>query len=228
MTQAKDITFNNYLNRDDFLVKIVRGKKVLHLGCVGSTLSSLETRVDFAKNSLHYKLSNAADVIGIDYSEDVVTEYKKLGVFDNIKVGNVEKLDQLDLTDKFDLIIAGDIIEHLSNPGLMLDGIKKFCNNNTEVVITTPHAFGLANFLRFTQGKYKDGPDHVMTFNIDNIKNLLQRHGYEIVEINTCFQSLSVKQYSNLFFTVSKNILEKFPKFGGTLVVLAKLLGEDN
>lgn len=224
MTKTNKMAFNNYLNRDEFLEKVVQGKKVLHLGCVGSTLSSFEERIDFATQSLHYKLSNVANVIGIDYSEDIIAEYKKLGIFDNIKVGNVEKLEKLNITDKFDFIIAGDIIEHLSNPGLMLEGIKKFCKDNTEIIITTPHAFGLANFLRFTLGKYKDGPDHVITFNVDNIQNLLKRHGYSIIETNTCFQSLSVKQYPNFFFKISKNMLAKFPKFGGTLIISAKFL----
>ena len=216
--------FNNYLDRDEFLVNLAKGQKVLHLGCVGSTLTNLESRVSFATKSLHGKLTNVADVIGVDYSEDVVTEYKKLGIFDNIIVGDVEKLDKLPLSNKFDLIIAGDIIEHLSNPGILLEGIKRFCRENTVIIITTPHAFGLINFLKFVLDKYKDGREHVMTFNVDNIHNLLNRHGFSVIETNTGFQSLSIKKYPGLLFNIGKNVLAKMPKFGGTLIISAKLV----
>ncbi len=215
---------NNYLDRDNFLLDAAKGKKVLHLGCVGFTLADLESRVGFATQSLHGKLTKVADVIGVDYSEDVIVEYENLGIFDNIKVGDVEKLDKLEISDKFDLVIAGDIIEHLSNPGMMLEGIKRFCRNDTLIIITTPHSFGLINFLKFILGKYQDGPDHVMTFNLDNIHNLLNRHGYLVMETNTCFQSLSINKYPGLLFNLGKNVLAKMPRFGGTLIISAKLV----
>ena len=216
--------FNSYLDRDEFLVNMAQNKKVLHLGCVGSTFGSLSARVDFSLKSLHGKLTKVSDVTGVDYSQDVIMQYRKLGIFDNILVGNVEQLDELKITDKFDLVIAGDIIEHLSNPGFMLEGIKRFCHNNTVIIITTPHAFGFTNFTKFLLGKYKDGPGHVMTFNVDNIKNFLNRHGYRVEEVSTCFQSLSVAQYPGWLFGVGKNIFTMFPKLGGTLLISAKLI----
>ena len=67
---------------------------------------------------------------------------------------------------KFDVIVIGDLIEHLSNPGLMLYRIKKFCDERTKIIITTPNAFGLLNFIRYSINKFKEGNEHVMSFNI--------------------------------------------------------------
>ena len=135
----------------------------------------------------------------------------------------MERLDDLQITRKFDVVIAGDIIEHLSNPGQMLDGIKRFCTENTQVIITTPNAFGAPNFLRHSAGKFREGAEHVMSFNAQNLVTLLDRHGYSLSELHTCFQPRSVDQHSAFFFTLGRKVLGLFPHWGGTLLVVAKV-----
>jgi hypothetical protein len=116
-----------YVAKEDFILKAASGRSVLHLGCVGFTDLAPSDRVRSAKQSLHWKLTQLSNTVGIDRSVAVIDEYRKLGVFTNIVAGDVERLDDLQITRKFDVVIAGDIIEHLSNPGQMLDGIKRFC-----------------------------------------------------------------------------------------------------
>jgi 2-polyprenyl-3-methyl-5-hydroxy-6-metoxy-1,4-benzoquinol methylase len=118
--------------------------------------------------------------VGVDRGGAVIEEMRKLGIFDNVVRGDVERLDELPMDQKFDVVIAGDIIEHLSNPGQMLDGIKRFCRADTRVIITTPNAFGAPNYLRYSTGKFREGAEHVMSFNEQNLVTLLQRHGYVI------------------------------------------------
>lgn len=208
-----------YLERDEAITKICRGRKVLHLGCVGSTDRDCKDRVRLAKQSLHWSLSKIAKVVGIDYSAPVIREYQKRGIFNNILLGDVEKLHELAVSDKFEVVLIADIIEHLSNPGLMLEGIKPFCQANTKIVLTTPHAFGLPNYLRFVFNRFNEGAEHVMTLNIQNAQNLMKRHGYNVEEICTCYETYA-KQH-RILFRVGKSFLERFPKFGGTLFVLA-------
>lgn len=158
-----------YVAKEDFILKAASGRSVLHIGCVGFTDLAPSDRVRSAKQSLHWKLTQQSNTVGIDRSVAVIDEYRKLGVFTNIVAGNVERLDDLQITRKFDVVIAGDIIEHLSNPGQMLDGIKRFCTENTQVIITTPNAFGAPNFLRHLAGKFREGAEHVMSFNEQNL-----------------------------------------------------------
>ena len=39
---------------------------------------------------------------------------------------------RFDLNETFDVIIAGEMIEHLSNPGLFLKGIQRFMTPTTK------------------------------------------------------------------------------------------------
>jgi SAM-dependent methyltransferase len=209
-----------YLDREESLVEAARGRKVLNLGCVGFVDLTPDNSFELAEASLHYRLSRVADVTGIDFTADNVRLYRDLGVFENIVVGNVEKLDEVDLDDTFELVVAGDIIEHLSNPGLMLDGIKRFCAPDSKVIVTTPHAHGLPNYLRFVRGSFSDG-SHVLSFNLDNMRNLLDRHGYDVERIDTCFEQ-GAKERGGILFRAGKAVISRFPRFGGTLFVIAR------
>lgn len=209
-----------YHDKNKTIINIARGKKVLHLGCVGFADLPDADRVKLAKQSLHYELTNSADTIGIDYSQNAINYYRENGVFNNVLFGNVEKLDEVAIDSYFDVIIAGDIIEHVSNPGLMMDGLKRFFHKDTVFIITTPHAFGLLNFIRHASGRFVDGKEHVMTFNAINLTQLLDRHGYELESLDTCHQKHATE---SIFFSVGKVFFERFPKFGGTLFACAKL-----
>jgi SAM-dependent methyltransferase len=204
-------------------LKLATGRSVLHLGCVGFTDLAPADRVRSAEQSLHWKLTQLSETVGIDRSVAVIDEYRKLGVFTNIVAGDVERLDELQIERKFDVVIAGDIIEHLSNPGRMLDGIKRFCTESTQVIITTPNAFGVPNFLRYSAGKFQEGAEHVMSFNEQSLVTLLNRHGYSICELHTCFQPRSADQHSAFFFTLGKKAFELLPRFGGTLLAVARV-----
>ncbi len=217
-----------YVAKEDFIVAISSGLNVLHLGCVGFTDLDGEERVKFAKQSLHWKLTECSSVVGVDRSDAVIEEMRKLGIFDNVVPGDVERLDELPMNQKFDVVIAGDIIEHLSNPGQMLDGIKRFCRAGTRVIITTPNAFGAPNYLRYSAGRFREGAEHVMSFNEQNLVTLLQRHGYTIAESHTCFQPRSAEARNSLAFHAGKSILKLFPRFGGTLMVIATPTTADN
>ena len=207
-----------YVSRDKNIIDLAKTKKILHLGCVGFTDLETSDRVKSAKDSLHFTLTEIADTTGIDYSSDVIQYYQENGIFNNVVFGDVEKLEAVDIIDTFDIIVAGDILEHLSNPGLMLEGIKRFCNKKTIIIITTPHSFGLMNFIRFIFGKFIEGNEHVMTFNVQNILNLLNRHGFTVNSIDTCYQKYATMK--TLFF-VGEVFFKLFPKFGGTLFVVA-------
>ncbi len=212
-----------YVAKENFILQRAAGHSVLHLGCVGFTDLAPEDRVRAAQKSLHWKLSHAADTTGVDRSVAVIEEYRQSGVFTNILAGDVEQLEELPLARTFDVVVAGDIIEHLSNPGRMLDGIRRFCTAETQLILTTPNAFGAPNFLRFCLGKFHEGAEHVLTFNAQNLTTLLERHGYSLRELHTCYQPRSAEMHSGLMFRGGTKVLEWFPRFGGTLLAVATL-----
>jgi len=208
-----------FLDRDREILALASGRRVLHLGCVGHTDFAAADRVRLARETLHWKLGARAETVGVDYAREVVEGYRAEGIFDNIVIGDVERLDDLDLGRDFDLVIVADIIEHLSNPGAMLDGIRRLCGEGTRVIITTPHAFGLANVLRHVGGRFRDGADHVMTFNQDNIRNLLARHGFAIERLDTCHQAQARRH--GALFPLGRALFTALPRLGGTLFIVA-------
>jgi 2-polyprenyl-3-methyl-5-hydroxy-6-metoxy-1,4-benzoquinol methylase len=208
----------NYFARNERIIELARGKRVLHLGCVGFADLPTADRIALAEASLHFALSTVADVTGVDYSRDAIEYFRAHGVFDNVVFGDAEWLQDAGLVGPFDIVVAGDIIEHLSNPGLMLDGLRGLCDEHSQVVITTPHAFGLLRFLRYLAGRFVEGNEHVATFNESNLVNLCARHGLRVVSIDTCYQGNATKKR---LFWLGKRFFELFPRLGGTLFVVA-------
>ena len=79
----------------------------------------------------------------------------------------------------------GDVLEHLSNPGLALDSIAPFLHHGGELVITCPNAYGGPNWLRFLVGRYCESPTHVTAHSKLTLANLLDRHGYRPIALYT-------------------------------------------
>lgn len=208
----------DYVERDSMLLNLSSGKRVLHLGCVGFTDCTVEEKIRLARQSLHQKLSSVSDCIGVDLDDVSILQLKERGIFNNVFVGDVEQLGELpaDL-GLFDVVIAGDIIEHLSNPGKMLDGLGRWLKPDGIVVVSTPNAFSLPAYLRWIRGCFHEGAQHVVCFNPITLSQLAARHGFEVVRALSCYQS-TAKQTHGIAFTLGRRLFKQFPQLGGTLL----------
>src|SRR5476649_606265 len=121
------------VQRLPFISEMCAGKKVLHLGCTNApyTLEAIDNNM-----LLHFELEKvAASIYGIDADESGLEILKAQGT-KHLFLANLENLDALDLNETFDVIVAGEMIEHLNNPGLFLSGIKRFMNADSRLLIT--------------------------------------------------------------------------------------------
>jgi 2-polyprenyl-3-methyl-5-hydroxy-6-metoxy-1,4-benzoquinol methylase len=209
-----------FVSRNSEILRLCAGKDVLHLGCVGFADSAPEQRIAQASRSLHFALSKAARTVGLDYSREAIDYFSEHGVFDNVVFGNAERLQDVSLNRTFDVIVAGDIIEHISRPGDMLDGLRRFMRPDTLLLVTTPNAFGGASILRYALGKFREGGEHVASYNSQNLTHLLERHGYVVQGIDTCYHP-HAEERGGIGFKVGKALLNAAPRFGGTLFVRA-------
>jgi len=217
------IKITKFVSRNDEILTRCSRRRVLHLGCVGFTDCTTAQKKELAKQSLHAAISDSAECIGIDYDIDTIEELKKADIFKNIIYGDVQLLGELDSSiGVFDIVLAGDIIEHISNPGLMLDGIKPYLKSDGFLIVSTPNAFSAAAFIRYMFGKFREGNEHVMCFNIITLQQMLERHGYKIDEAMTCYQDAAKNQYG-LGFRLFRKVLCQFPRFGGTLIYICRL-----
>lgn len=154
------------------IVGEIDGGHVLDIGCVQHDSSK---RHD--PNWLHQHLYDPADsVLGVDRDADGVQNLRQAGY--NVVTGDAEVLD---LDDTYDYVVAGELIEHLSNPGEFLQAAKDVLSDNGHLVLTTPNIWCWARLKHLTQ---KDGvpcnSEHTHYHDEATLRQLLERHGYRV------------------------------------------------
>ncbi len=170
------------VQRVEYIKNICRGKKVLHLGCTNYPYTDSSLKND---DLLHLKLREIADQLyGFDFDQ------RGLDILAALEIGNLyradlEHLENLELDQTFDVIVAGEIIEHLSNPGLFLRGIKRFMNPHTKLLITTINAYGGLRFAQYAL-RGKGGisepvhPDHISYYSYSTLNLVIKREDLRV------------------------------------------------
>ncbi len=194
----------------EIIKKYTEGKRVLDCGCVGSAESGVHT-----PKFLHKKLvESSKSVLGIDIAEEGLKKLKEQGY--NVMQGNIENIC---INQTFDVAVAGDIIEHVSNMGLFLDNVKRHMNADGVLIVHTPNPFGITRFYHMLIKKYVEvNPDHVCYYDLMTIKQALKRHGYEVVEehyVHSLSPPFFKKLVIDLFLFLSAG-------FADSLIVVAK------
>jgi 2-polyprenyl-3-methyl-5-hydroxy-6-metoxy-1,4-benzoquinol methylase len=140
----------------------------------------------------------------------------------NLYSGDVEHLENLDLDRIFDVVVFGDLVEHLSCPGLALNGIRRFMDEKSQLMISTPNTFALLSNIRFTLGRFREGEEHVTGYSKFTLKALLERHGFEMTEFFTCYDKPPLTRSRKLAFSVGVPYFKLMPERGGTLLAVSK------
>lgn len=168
-------------NRIDNLIDmgILNNKTVLELGCVGMGKDDEIGGV----NWIHGKAAKVAKkIIGLDMNKEGIKKIKKLGY--DVRYQNVEK--KFDLKEKFDVVLAEEILEHLNNVGECMDNIKRHLKKEGLLVITTPHAQSISFFLQKLIKNKITGvsiTDHTHWYDETVLKTMLKRHGFKIQKL---------------------------------------------
>lgn len=158
-------------NRLDIIIPLIKGKKVLDLGCVDHDLKQVEG------SWMHRELAkHAQELAGVDHLKSAVDELQKRGY--QITCQNVEELN---LTQTFDVAIAGEIIEHLTNPGKFLEGIHRHLEDDGLLIITTPNAFSIANIFKILKrNQIKVNADHTTWYDPVTLTCLLTKCRFRV------------------------------------------------
>ena len=166
------------VERNAYLVERAKDKNILHLGAVD--VGYYEGRLT-TEEWLHAQLMQVSlGVVGIDWDRDGITTLREKHTIENITYGDLEHLDAVDLSGSFDLVVAGEILEHLSNCGLFLEGVKRFFGTHTTMIITVPNAYFLWRFLLTLRNREIVNTDHVNHFSYVTLRSLLLRHGFKV------------------------------------------------
>ena len=174
------------VQRVDYLLDACRGRRVLHLGCTNWPY----TDAALGDGSLlHLRLREvASELHGLDADAEGLRRLADRGIT-HLHQGDLEALDRVPLDAAFDVIVAGEIIEHLANPGRFLAGVRRLMRPGTSLVITTVNAycgFRMALYgLRGRGGRQEPvHPDHVAYYSYATLTHLVERAGLAVDEVS--------------------------------------------
>ncbi len=165
-------------DREQMLVEFARGKRVVHVGFVDE--HRLETKVDRG-TWLHARLADAAtSLVGLDVEEDGVRWAAERGFEAHVvDAQSPEAVAALGL-EPADVVVAGEIVEHLDAPGPFLLAMRELVTPDGLLVVTTPNAYRLLNFLAPFGGVELVHPDHTAWHSPHTLANLLARNGWRL------------------------------------------------
>ena len=212
--------------RVDFLKEACMNKKVLHLGCTDYPF----TQNSIANNMLlHFEIEKVAkELYGFDFDQAGIDILKEAGV-QNIYRADLENLTEVPLEETFDVILAGEMIEHLSNPGLFLRGIKRFMNRETILLITTINAYcGMRNVIYALRGKGGINEpvhqDHVAYYSYSTLKLIIEREGLALEKFSFYDIGKEHRPFNRWYWNLVNDVCVKFfPQLADGVIAVCRL-----
>jgi hypothetical protein len=126
--------------REQIILDLCRGKKVLHLGCADHP-KLIKQKLE-NERYLHKLLDSVCEqLVGLDVNSEALEAMRGFGFV------NVMTPAEFDHSAEFDLLLIPDVIEHLANVGDFLSHLRMY--KAKHVVITTPNCYRLRNRLQF-------------------------------------------------------------------------------
>ena len=157
--QVHKVPQSKTVDRTAYLVAQATGKTILHVGCTG--------QLDVALRKV------AKKCYGIDQQALTRPDFHQC---------NLDALAYEDLPayPDVELVICGEVLEHLSNPGFFLISVREACAG-TPVIFTVPNAMGAAGAEWLVKrGRENCNRDHVSYYSYVTLKELLRPAGYGI------------------------------------------------
>ncbi len=219
------------VNKLKYLMIEGKDKIILDLGALDETAYDLKLSTDYW---VHKKLAFVAkQVIGVDSSDLIPEGGIKTSENSMIFKGNVYHLENYLTRNNIDLIIAGELIEHLPNVLLFFENIKKISNKyGLEMIITTPNASSLYNFILGIFKRESTHKDHLSIFSYKILNTLCKKtrfRSWQIIPYYVKFSEMvlgskGIKKLLIILFEKMINFLEYlFPMLSGGLIVKIKI-----
>lgn len=213
------------IQRVEYLKTISKGKRVLHLGCTNFPYTQDSIR---SGTLLHAELAEiVSELTGFDFDQEGIDILEQEG-FGELFQADLERLEDVRLDREFDVIIAGEMIEHLNNPGLFLKGIQRFMGEHTKLIITTINAYCAFRFVIYAlRGRGGENepvhPDHVAYYSYRTLKKLIDNNGLDVEEF--FFYDLGIEHRDTLkwyYRAVNDVSVALFPQLSDGVIAVCR------
>lgn len=119
---------------------------------------------------------------------------------------------------EFDVVVAGDIIEHLGSPGLFLRSARDLLKPDGKLILTTPNIYAFWSwFLYGVLGWAEPWPEHTCYFTPCSLRQMLDRYGWRIEEMRTVSYDNTKRR-----FRILKAVPERLERMKPCICVAAR------
>jgi SAM-dependent methyltransferase len=156
-------------------VKLISGlehvERICELGCGNGYLAG-----QLASSGYH--------VTGLDASESGIEMARRLHPTPNFVCSNIDRALALIGSQKFDLVISSDVLEHLYRPASLLETASALVKPQGQILIGTPYHGYLKNLVLSLTGRMDahfdalDDGGHIKFFSVRTLSDLMARHGF--------------------------------------------------
>jgi ubiquinone/menaquinone biosynthesis C-methylase UbiE len=210
------------------MIKRINPEKILDVGC-GNGFFMEKIKISLPKT----------EILGVEYSKHNINISRKKG----FKVKKADLNSKIPYQDKgFDMVYAGEIIEHLYNPDLFLREVYRVLKDKGYFILSTPNLcawfnrilvplgiqpvfvetstesklIGAGPLLKFKKESLPVG--HIRVFNLDAITDILKKEKFKILQTKgAVFDSFFPKPF--LFID---RLFSLIPNLAADLVILSR------
>ncbi len=213
-------------SRDTKLLEYCVWKKVLHIGACDSPFT--QEKFNGERGPFLYREIDkvCSDQLGIDLDRESVeflNSHRSELPKSTALCMDMNKFEELDYSP--DIIIFGEVIEHLMNLEVALSNLKKVMKKDTLLIISTPNAYCFEGIIGNIFGRESFHEDHKVYFTYGMLTNLLRHNQIQVVDGYFCkiwhepdnFKRVILSIFGDFF------VYYLFPRFYNNLLFVAKL-----
>lgn len=197
-------SYTSITSHSDSLGKLIsialasKEDKVLDIAC-GSGIISCE----FAKYTNH--------VTGIDITEEMLNEARKLQIKQNLKnitweIGDVENLPYED--NSFSIVVSRFGFHHFLNPLKVLSEMKRVCNPNGIVMIVDV-SLPATKIVKYNEMEKNRDSSHVKALSLTEFSNLFKKVDFQHLNIDSYSMKIGLKEQLEASFPSDGSALKK-------------------
>ena len=201
-----------------------RNRRVLEVGAGPGAIT---------KHLIH---GNGCDVVAIERDRAAIERLMAIcpNVYE-LDLDNESWPDELDGEDKFDVVIAADVLEHTYNPLQTLIGMKSLLRKDGEIILSLPHVghSAVMGCIMNEDFEYRDcgllDRTHIRFFGIKNINQLHHDADLSIVEAHFVVRTPAQTEFAKTWTTLPSDVrkaIETNP-FGHVYQVVSKARPRD-